>query len=97
MNNTQIRTNAYSGNALLLHLHTLGEFSIGLDPFQPTLLLLLLLCVNQYSVTVELYETSEGSCDLLSECEVVPNILNSSNDLFKRTLFNGMSESDYQE
>jgi hypothetical protein len=43
MNNTQIRTITYSGSALLLHLHTLGEFSIGLDPVQLTSV----LCVNQ--------------------------------------------------
>jgi hypothetical protein len=43
MNNTQIRTIAYSGSALLLHLHTLEEFSIGLDPVQ----LPPVLCVNQ--------------------------------------------------
>jgi hypothetical protein len=42
MNNTHIRTTACSGNAPLLRLHTLGEFSIGLDPFHLTLV----LCVN---------------------------------------------------
>ena len=43
------------------------------------------------------HETPEGSGDMLIECEIVPSIPNSSNDLFRRTLFHGMSESDYQE
>jgi len=77
MNNTQISTNANSGNALLLHLHTLGEFSIGLDwigSIPTNISIMCELIISDYGIV---HETPEGAGDLRGECDVVPKMPNS--------------------